>query len=90
LPPIQTSTPIARPRPWPRKKVSDDLEEEEGEISVTIDHKDNDADLYMTPERSVIKPRFNDVARVVHRWNQEHKPLNALTTTIKKDKDGDE
>jgi hypothetical protein len=34
LPPIQTSTPIARPRPQPHKKVSDDLEEEEGEISI--------------------------------------------------------
>jgi hypothetical protein len=61
-----------------------------GRDIVTIGHEDDDADLYTAPERPVIKPRFNDVARVVHRWNREHKPLNALATTIKKDEDGDE
>jgi hypothetical protein len=45
-----------------------------------IGHEDDDADLYTTPEWPVIKPRFNDVARVVLRWNQEYEPLNALAT----------
>jgi hypothetical protein len=61
-----------------------------GRDIVTVNHEDDDADLYTAPERPVIKPRFNDVARVVHKWNREHKPLNALATTIKKDEDGDE
>jgi hypothetical protein len=59
-------------------------------MAVTIGHEDDDADLYTTPEWPVIKPRFNDVARIVHRWNREHKPLNALAMMIKKDEDGDE
>jgi hypothetical protein len=61
-----------------------------GRDIVTIGHEDDDADLYTTPERPVIKPHFNDIARVVHRWNREHKPLNALATTSKKEEDGDE
>jgi hypothetical protein len=55
-----------------------------------IGHEDDNADLYTTPERLVIKPHFNNVARVVHRWNQEHKPLNALATMSKKEEDRDE
>jgi hypothetical protein len=57
---------------------------------VTIGHKDDNADLYMSPEQPVIKPHFDDVTRVVHRWNWDHKPLNTLAMTSKKEEDGDE
>jgi hypothetical protein len=55
-----------------------------------IDHEDDGMDLYMSPERPTIKPRFNDVARVVYRWNRDYGPLNALAMTSIQDDDGDE
>jgi hypothetical protein len=61
-----------------------------GRDIVTIGHEDDDEDLYTSPERLTIKPCFNDVARVVHKWNQDYGPLNTLATTSIHTNDRDE
>jgi hypothetical protein len=61
-----------------------------GRDIVTIGHEDDDEDLYTSPERLTIKPCFNDVARVVHKWNRDYGPLNTLATTSIHTNDGDE